>query len=307
MRASVLAIAAAACGGSKAPPKPAGPPAALQATPAPGDVAVAQVNGRAVWASCVVAQAAREHVTRDVALRECIDFELMAQQAEQRGLARDPEAIEATQAALVNRVVTLEYELGYMQPQDFGGAWNDFVKKKHAVSHLRHGEYRASTYVRVPVAAKPPADDPAAHALADKIAAAAAGERGMLGTHLVELAAGVTGTKLDNCKKESTTPCFQDVPLFLRDALEPPYADALWAIPGIGRSTGPVRSSYGWDVIVWTDVQPAANPTDDEITAAILPLIKPWYFATWVSKLEHELGIHVAFNQDADKLLEASP
>ena len=307
MRAAVLLIAVAACGGSKAPPTPSGPPAALQATAAPGDVVVATVNGRPVWGSCVAAQAAREHVTREVANRECIDFELMAQLAEQRHLASAPEVVEATRAALVNRVVALEYELGYTQPQDFGAAWNDFVKKKHAISHLRHGEYRASTYVRVPVAAAPPADDPAAHALADKIAGAAANERGMLGVNLVELAQTITGSKLETCKKESKAPCTQDVPLYLREGLETPYADALWAIPEVGRSAGPIRSSYGWDVIVWTDVQPAANPTDEQITAAVLPLIKPWFFATWVNKIEHDLGVHVVFHHDLDKLLEASP
>jgi len=52
----------------------------------PGDAVVATVGGRPVWASCVAAQAARGTRTRRAALGECVDFELLAQAAEARGV-----------------------------------------------------------------------------------------------------------------------------------------------------------------------------------------------------------------------------
>ena len=80
-----LVVFAVACSGSKAPPPPtpSGPAASLTATAAHDDVQVATVNGRPVRGSCVTEQAARG-ATRDDALKQCIDFELMAQVAEAR-------------------------------------------------------------------------------------------------------------------------------------------------------------------------------------------------------------------------------
>jgi hypothetical protein len=278
----------------------------MQATPTADDVAVAQVNGRPVWGSCVAAQVVREHVTRTQALEECVDFELLAQQADARGLARDPEVIERTHTALVGQLVATAYERGFTKPDEFGAAWDEFVKTTRILHKLRHPEYRASTHVLVPVAKNaPPEVDAAAHALADQIAATVANERGLLGPHLIELAEHVT--RLEPCRPGIQVPCQETLQLYPRWRLEAPYADALWAIPEIGRTAGPVRTSFGWDVLVWTDVQLAANPSADEITAGILAEIKPWYFARWVEQLGHDLGLHIARDPGADQLLEASP
>jgi hypothetical protein len=60
----------------------------MQPAAAADDVVVALAAGRPVYGSCVAAQAERGHLSRDAALRECIDFELMAQEAERRGSRR---------------------------------------------------------------------------------------------------------------------------------------------------------------------------------------------------------------------------
>ena len=99
MRSLVLAFATA-CGSSKAPPPaPSGPPAPTIAPAARGDVQVATVDGRPVWGSCVTAQVARG-ATREEGLRQCVDFELLAEAAEHRDFATDPEVVHATRAAL---------------------------------------------------------------------------------------------------------------------------------------------------------------------------------------------------------------
>src|SRR5688500_1194279 len=115
-----LLVFAIACGGSKSPsaPAPSGPPASFIAAPARDDVQVATVNGRPVWGSCVTGQGARG-ATRDEALAQCIDFELLAQAAEARGLAVDPDVVLATRTALVSQLVAREYEDKYDGPEDF--------------------------------------------------------------------------------------------------------------------------------------------------------------------------------------------
>jgi hypothetical protein len=304
LRAGLCAVACG-CGGATAPATPAGPPAAMQPAPAADDVLVASVNGRPVYGSCVAIQASRHHVARDVALRECVDFELMAQTAEQRGLAHDPEVVQATRGALVDQLVATDYERAYARAEDFGGAWDDFIKKKQIMNRLKHAEFRSSVFVRVPVAVKPPSDDPAAHQLADRIAAALADERGLMTPHVLAIARQFAA--FDNeCTKTTTTACWSDVQLYSRHGLEDAYADALWAIPEIGRASPAVRTSYGWDVIVWTDVLPATDPSPDDVAAAILPQIRPWYFPSWVNKLQHALGLHVEVDPDVEKLLEAA-
>jgi hypothetical protein len=291
----------AACGSSAPSATTSGPPAAMQATPAAGDIEIARVNGQPVWGSCVAAQAAGGRVTRDQAVRDCIDFELMAQAAEHRGLARDPEVIEQTRTALVDRVVAVSYELGYRKPEDFGDAWDEFVKKRKMVGRLKHPEYRASVHVLVPVPAG--GDDTAAHALAAHIAAATADERGMLEPHF--LASVRTVTPIVPCATGITVPCWERLAPFLPFALEAPFSDALWKIPEIGRTAGPVRSSFGWHVILWTDSVPATDPTPDQITASILAEIKPWYFARWVLAIGKQLGVQAEIAPDVDAQLEA--
>ena len=106
MRLAALALCAAACGSSSPPAQPAGPPAQLVAAPAgASDGVVAHVNGRPVYGSCVSAQAAAHKLDAKGALRECIDFELLAQAAEAKGLALDHDVAYATKTSLVSRVL----------------------------------------------------------------------------------------------------------------------------------------------------------------------------------------------------------
>jgi hypothetical protein len=295
----VVALALGACSGASAPAMPKGAPASLEATSAgAGDAIVARVDGHPVWGSCVAAQAARMHVDARTALAQCIDFELLARAADRRGLATDHEVVEATRDALVNRLVELGYEDTFTKPSDFGPFWDDVLIKHRAQYHYKHVEYRASTYVRVPVAQKPPAEDLAARAVAERIAAAVANERGLFSPDFVELAERAAGdTKLDH----------SDVIAYQRGALEPPYGDALWAIPEIGRTSPVVRTNEGYDVVLWTDVVPATDPSPDELAAQALPEVQRDYFSQWVGKLARAMGVHVEPEPDVDDLLKAQP
>src|SRR5258705_43262 len=77
--------------------------------------------------------------------------------------------------------------------------------------------------------------DADAHALADKIAAAAASESGMLPAHLFEVANRVAG---DRKLAESA------VPPRRMTSLDPAYGPALFAIKDIGKSSPAVRTRW---------------------------------------------------------------
>jgi hypothetical protein len=277
----LVVIALIGCGSPRSVETPQGPPAPLVAPPASADdVVVASVNGKPVWGSCMTAQATRG-ATKRAALDQCIDFELLAQRAAAN--AGDAEVRRATHTAMVSALVAHDYEDGYTQPAQFGAFWAAAYKK--GVFRFRHENYRASAYVRVPVAAGAPADvDAAAKAKADQIAATLAAQTGLLGSSLTELAqAAVPGTKLDH----------QDVPAYRAGALDKSYAKALFELKDIGRASGAVRTKWGWDVVVWTDDVPAADPPEADITAALLPDVKIAYFGHWVDDIAKSLGVHV--------------
>lgn len=290
-----IALLGSACGSPRPVETTQGPPAPLVAQPAGADdVVVATVNGKPVWGSCVTGQAARG-ATRRAALDQCIDFELLAQRAAAN--ADDREVRLATHTAMVSALVASAYEDAYTQPAQFGELWTKAYKK--GVFRYRHENYRASSYVRVPVAAgAPPEVEAAAKAKADKIAAAVAPETGLLGDSLLALAEkAVPGTKLDH----------QDVTAYKIGALDDHYGDALFALKEIGRATGAVRTKWGWDIIVWTDDVPAADPPEAEITAALLPDVKIAYFGHWVDEIARSLGVHVTFDKDNIAKLEDLP
>jgi hypothetical protein len=286
MRTLALLIAFAACGGSSAPTPAAssGPPASLVATgAADGDVQVATVNGRPVWGSCVTAQATGGK-SREDALRECVDFELMAQAAEARGLATDHEVVQATHTALVSQLVAYDYEAKYTKPGDFGAIYDQLVAKN--LARADHDEYRASAYVRIDVPkGATPAQDEAAHALMTEVAAATANERGLLPQHLKDIAEKVVGIRA----KVS----FAVVGPYLPRGLDPSYSQALFALPEIGRTAGPVRTSWGWDVILWSDVVPAVHPTPEQLAEKMLPDVKRSYFTYWVNTIASRLGVKI--------------
>jgi hypothetical protein len=255
------------------------------------DVEVANVNGRPVFASCVTRQAARG-ASKEEALSECVGFELLAQSAER--YATDAEVGLATRTALVNQFVAREYEDRFTRPADFGAFWDKSIERNKQV--IEHGEARASAYVRVTVDKKTSPDEEAkASALAQEIAAAVASERGLLPVHLEEIAKRVVGSrgKVD----------FAVVPSYLDNGgLDATYARPLFAIPEVGRTSAAVRTTWGWDVILFADVVPAAKLSPEEIITKFLPDVKRTYFTTWANQISAKSSVKI-YDENV-KLLE---
>ena len=298
MRAAiVLGICAIGCGGT--PPAPAVQQRALADAPAAGadDFVVAHVNGHPVWASCVTAQATRTRGDRTAALRDCIDFELLAWTAAARGLVDDPAVRAATRTALVARVVDAYEDTA--AASDLQPTYDKLLAR--ALPLMRHPEYRASSYVRIPVPEGAPATvDGTAHDVATKIAVVLAGERGLSDADLLPIARPIADFAGVSVTHELVGP-------MLAIGLDPPYATTLYGIPEVGRTAGPVRTKWGWDVVLFQAVVPAADATDQALHDRVIVEARRVHFPQWVNAIAHGLGIEPALDPQVDHTLDEAP
>jgi len=281
-----LVLFVLACGGSPAPtPTPTGgPPASPIATRATADdVEVAHVNGRPVWGSCVAAQAARGE-SRDQALRECVDFELLSQIAEQRGLARDGDVAAETRTALVGQFVAHEFEDKLTRPTDFGDLWTKLVEKNRW--RFDHPEVRGSAYVRLQ-------DEMLAKELYAKLSA----ERGLVASQLQDLAKQIIGTR--GKVEFATVPPYE-----FMSRLDETYATALFKIPEVGRVSPPTHTRWGWDVILFDSLIPETHPKPDELVRTMMPDVKRTYFPLWVNRIAQGSGVKIQVFDQNVQLLE---
>ncbi len=275
MRAFLL-IAIAACGGSSS--APSAPPTPSLVTPhdTASDLQVATVNGRPVWGSCVARQGN---------LADCIAFELLAQAAEAKGLARDPDVVAATRTAEVDRLIATEFEAKVASFADLHGVYDSVIEKN--AFRMHRPDLRTSAYVRAPVDEKaPPEVDAKAHAAAEAVAAELRDQTGLFPISIDEVADKVGAAARVTLERA-------EVPIKPREALAKPYADVLWAIPEVGRIGGPVRTKWGWDVILYTGGLPPLETTREQLVDELFPELRRHYFIDWVETLRKSLGITV--------------
>lgn len=284
----------------------------------PSDEIVANVNGRPVWASCVAAQGAKivaDHAARvadharSTALREklvaegqafppvpplaalphdparaaldaCIEFELLAQQADKRDLGADPDVVDATRAAIVNRLVETGFEHKYTKPADLGDRLDKWYRDNEW--RLHRPELRSSAYVRA--VGDTPEAKAAAQAVYDKLAT----ETGLFTLDLQEASKLPTGAvKIE----------YLNVSIKPRDQLDKSYAAALFSIPEVGRVSPPTKTPWGWDVILWTGGLAAKETTREELAAEAFPDLRRSMFPIWVAQIARELGVTPVIDQ----------
>lgn len=305
MRVVVLLLAVlGACGGTSGPP-PA--PVVVDVSPVAtrageDDVIVAQVNGRPVWGSCVAAQVTRGAKDAKAGLDECIAFELLAQEAEKRGLAANQEVHDATRTAMVNQLIARDFEDKYKSPADLKEQIDKAIARN---AHRMHRpELRASSYFRFNAGRSASAEvDAKAHALADQLAAELAPQRGLTPAHLNE-----AGTRIAATSDVPTK--YEDVPIAPREGsrYEQAYMEAVFSVPELGRVSAPARTSWGWDVVLWTDVVPAAERTREELASEAFPDLRRAYYQVWVNQIMKERGVKVAIDErEFAKLDEGAP
>lgn len=296
MRLAVCVLFVIACGGSSEPAQRSGAGVSPIATPqGADDVIVAQVNGRPVWGSCVAAQARGK--TREAALDECVAFELLAQASEARGHTTAPEVVEATRTALVSRLVEVGFEDRYQTPADMTDVLDRHIERnKHRLSR---GEGRSSMFARVPLT-KPLSEPEEPPALIAALAQKLANERGLTPAHFRAAAAEVFGV----AKVEVS-----EVPFFDKAGLVPEYGGPLFEIPEVGSTyPRPVRSKFGWDVILMTGLGPAKTYTREEAAAEAFPEVRTAYFNVWVDQIAKSLGVKIDIDRkQLPKLEELGP
>ncbi len=281
--ARVLGVlgAIAGCGDHAPPPPPAAPPpvvASLEAPSAgPADVVVARVDGRPVWGSCVAAQAAGQPDRRRAALDECVALELGAQEAERRGLDRDPDVIEQTTRALVARLVDVELTARVKTIADLPRDLVDPVFAKQA-GRMHRPELRSSFFVRIelPAGSEGTPEDRAAEAAIRAAHASLAGRKDLFPVDLERAVSTAAGAmKTQRAAPDQRT----------RDRLQPYYGDALYAVPAVGMVTPPVRGRYGWDIILYTDGLPALETSREDLMTQLFAPLRPVYFERWSNQL----------------------
>jgi len=309
MRAALLLLALAACGGETTPPaRSDGPtsavsPTSAEARPAgPDDVIVASIDGHPVYGSCVAAQAAGHGLDARAALDQCLAFELLAQEAERRGLRADLDVGEAWRRELVRAVIIAD--LGTLTSfEQLPPAFLASVKYDEQKTFFHRPEIRVAFYVRAefPKKTKVPEGSPldlAAKELADAIFAELGDAEGVLSTELVEVAerlAKQRGAPPPDRPKDpyEVPPEGSGVKTAIKE-----FRDAIYALPAIGRIHAPVRTKWGWDVILWNDTLPAADFTQQIFQADLRR-----YFVPWSDGIARGLGLTRSVDDELFKRL----
>ena len=285
MRALMASLVLTACGSGEPPRVRSGPPAAMIATPAGGDEIVATVADRPVWGHCVAQQMARGAATREAARQECIAFELLAQEAEKRGLATDPEVVDETRRALVERLVAVEFESRYRSPDDVR------AELDRALSTMpdQLPEIRTAAHALIKVEKDAPADVVEnRRRIAAQIHAALADETGLTLEHVRAIAEPIA-------KQAGALE-------HLHVGQEPPYTGqrnwdgrfvkALLEIPEVGRASPVTRTrDYGWHVIVLVEKRPAL--TRAEVEQRVFFAGRLQKFVQWTDELVQKHGIAI--------------
>jgi hypothetical protein len=292
MRSVFVLWALVACGDDGSVVEESGAPTqvvtSLAATPtSPSDVVVARVAGRPVYASCVQAQAVHAR-TAKAALDECIAFELLAQAAEARGYAEDDDVIDATRTALASRVVETGYEATHQRAETLEPYLSQVMQRDRRPDAMP--ELRASAYARVNLAkTATPADEAAAKAVIEAIAAELAGQDGLMGPDLA------TAVKHHQGKPPVV---YADVKPLPAQGLETNYAQALFSIDAVGHIAGPVRTAFGYDVVLLTNIEPAFTLTREMREANLVPELRRQVFDRWVKDIEKAAGTQIEMNPE---------
>jgi peptidyl-prolyl cis-trans isomerase C len=305
----------AACGQTpdEALDGPAGPkavpaaPVALPAPPANGRMVVAEVDGAPVYEDCVATQAATHALDRRAALDDCIAFELLAQEAERRGLAAHPEVRRAQKHESARRLIDEEFLARYPDPGSVPRGELEAIHaeyrrppcRPYAPCYLRP-EFRETTHVRVPVPEKehPPGSpaDAEARALMEQVHAALAGRRNVTREDLQQAMADVVG--------ERRTEIADLHPIYRQDLIVEPYLAATFAIPEPGMVSPPFRTEWGWDIVLLRRLYPAIDKSVEDVKDEVFEILRRRLYQRWVASLLSRAGIEI--HEDTLAALQAA-
>ena len=234
------------------------------------------------------------HGDRQHALTACIDFDVLAATAIGRHLGGDADTQLELRTALVNGIVQREFEDRFATPAALPATYvNDAVEKNKVL--LDSPEWREATYFRVNVPDSAPiggSQDQDALRVARQIYDALPAKTGLFADDVRDIAARIgSGHDLDIKSPPYRTP---------HDArTNAIFGDALFALPEIGSISEPVRTPWGWDLIMFTDSRNAVKQTRDQLVAFLFPDLRRAYFSIWFGELVRSGGHQVQADFDA--------
>ncbi len=276
--------------GGAPPPVPVSP-VALPASAT--DEVVATVDGRPIYASCVATQA-RPGVDARAALDECIAFDLLAAAAAAARVDADPEVQHDLRRTLGSALVAREFEAKIRGPADLPP---EMLARSVAAARTKlvWPEFREALYVRAVVAPGSGLTDAQAQALATAVYQALPATHGLQAAELFDTAtrvgaAQVPTVRVGDAAARGTPPWGLELerrPYRTPDdgRTELAFRRAMFALPGIGDVSPPTRTSYGWDLVLLTDLAPASSVPDDEIAAKVFPELRQTLFNRWLVDL----------------------
>lgn len=263
-----------------------GPGTALLADPA-GRLVVAEVDGAPVYGDCVATQMAAHEIDREHALRECIRFELLAQEAGRRGLAGHPDVRWAQRVEIVRHLIDTDFVARFPNPDSMDRALLEEAYAQLIKQYVRP-ELRHVAHAWVPVdESEPPgsARDQAARALAGEIHAALENRRDLAAEELFETAESVAGDR--EVEHEGT------FSLHRQSRLAESFIEATFALPGPGMVSPPVRSHIGWHIVLLTQIDPEVNVSLDEAKPELFEVQRKRQFLAWLSRLVDDSSIRI--------------
>jgi hypothetical protein len=164
-------------------------------------------------------------------------------------------------------------------PADLPKALVDENIQRNAIE-LDRPEIRTTKYVRAKLdKTATPAQEAAARAIAEAIHAELGTEGGLFphdledsarrhaGDHPMEIDASLWQTPREGRSEET-------------------FAAALFAIPEIGQISPPIRTPWGWDILLLVDIEPARKRTRDELAADMFPTLRHFFFdKVWAARI----------------------
>jgi hypothetical protein len=279
---------------------------------------VAEVNGVAIYGDCVATQSEALGLTREQALEQCIGFELLAQAAQKRGKARDPDVVRAGKTEAVRRLLDAEVREQVPEPGDAAGAGEPVEDGDRALLERAYARYRERLYrpeirqvahvlAQVPEnTAEGSAEDVAARALARELHAALAGRRDLSPDDFFARAQEVAGERplgpVHPKTGEFQRERFKLYPGYRN--IHPAFTEAVFAVAEAGTVSPPTRTHVGWHVILVEEIEPARNTTVDEAAELLVQLLLRERYVALVDGLQKNLRIEV--NEQALSDLQAA-
>lgn len=287
-----------ACGGAERAPAPTtdsdGP---LTANPEDREV-VAEVDGVPIYADCVARQAEHGGIDKAAALSQCIDFELLAQEAQRRGFSRATEVREvgrreAVRALLDQQIVAPMPSLEKTDRSILEEAYKRYRSKIYAPERRRIFHL----FAPFPELRERPGTeaDKQARAMADELHAALAERRGLTPDEVYRVAEDVAGDRPLGPTDDKTGEFRREIFKIYRNQPNMPrgFSHAALDIPEPGMVSPPARSDYGWHIILYLDGEPAKFANVDQSAEYLFQAVRAERFWNYTGKLLEQAEIAV--------------